>query len=84
MATLKLTDEQVLDLLKQLSEEQQSAVFEYLLTRQWPTWAQLSKEAQEGARRAAAERGKDWDSMSEEERDEFINEVVHEDRACSK
>jgi hypothetical protein len=84
MATLKLTDDQVLDLVKQLPEEKQSAVFEYLLTRQWPTWVELSKEAQEGARKAAAERGKNWDSMSEEQREEFINDVVHEDRACRK
>ena len=84
MATLSLTDEQVMDLLKQLSEEQRKALFEYLLIKQWPVWAELSRKGQEGARKAARERGKDWDSMSEEEQEDFINDLVHEDRACSK
>jgi hypothetical protein len=31
-------------------------------------------------RKVARERGKDWDAMSEEEREIFINDLIHEDR----
>ena len=34
-------------------------------------------------RRLCAERGLDWDAMSEQAREDFIDESVHEDCACS-
>ncbi len=33
-------------------------------------------------RRVAAERGQDWDAMTEEEGEAFIDGLVHEDRKC--
>jgi len=35
-------------------------------------------------RRLSAERGLDWNTMSEEERETFIDDVVHEDRQCAE
>jgi hypothetical protein len=80
MPTLQLTDEQVIELVRQLPVDRQRALIDVLLLEQWPEWADLSDKAQEGARLAAAERGRDWDAMSEEERETFVDEVVHEDR----
>ena len=34
-------------------------------------------------RQLCAERGLDWDAMSEQAREDFIDEGVHEDCACS-
>ena len=34
-------------------------------------------------RRLCAERGQDWDAMSAEEREAFIDDLVHEDRSCA-
>jgi hypothetical protein len=34
-------------------------------------------------RAAAAQRGRDRDAMTEDEREAFIDDVVHEDRPCS-
>jgi hypothetical protein len=39
----------------------------------------LAQDAPEKARRAAAKRGRDWDAMTEDEREEFIDEVLHEE-----
>ncbi len=79
MATLILSDEQVVELVKQLSLEQQAQVFRFLLLRQWSKWESLSHYGVDKVRLVAQERGYNWDVMSEEERESFIDDVVHED-----
>lgn len=83
MPTLTLTDEQVIELVKQLPPNQQAELFQFLLQQRWDKWEKLSRAGQEGARRAAAERGKNWDTMTEDEREAFIDDIVHEDRPCA-
>jgi hypothetical protein len=78
MATLILSDEQVVELVKQLPVEQQVEVFRFLLLQQWGKWELLSRYGVEKARLAAQEKGLDWDVMTEEEREAFIDDVVHE------
>ena len=79
MATLILSDEQVIELVKQLSAEQQGEVFRLLLLQQWSQWESLSRYGLDKVRLIAQERSYNWDAMSEEERESFINDVVHED-----
>jgi hypothetical protein len=79
MATLILSDEQVIELVKQLSVGQQVEVFRFLLLQQWGKWESLSRYGTQKARLVAQERGLDWDAMTEEEREAFIDDVVHED-----
>ena len=83
MPSLQLTDEQVIDLVRQLPAEQRERLFSMLASSQWPDWMTLSAAGQAGARAAAARRSLDWDAMSEEERERFIDDVLHEDRRCS-
>ena len=82
MPTLTLTDEQVLELINQLPPEQQEALFKSLLTKQWGTWVDLSRYGAERVRSVAAQRGRAWDTMTEDEREAFIHDLVHEDRRC--
>jgi hypothetical protein len=79
MATLTLSDEQVVELVKQLSAEQKVKVFRFLLLQQWSQWESLSRYGADKARLVAQERGCNWDAMSEEERESFVNELVNED-----
>jgi hypothetical protein len=79
MATLILSDEQVVELVKQLPVGQQVEVFRFLLLQQWGKWESLSRYGVEKARLVAHGRGLDWDAMTEEEREVFIDDVVHED-----
>jgi hypothetical protein len=79
MATLILSDEQVIELVKQLPVGQQVEVFRFLLLQQWGKWESLSRYRAEKARLVAQGRGLDWDAMTEEEREVFIDDVVHED-----
>ena len=40
--------------------------------------------AQEQLRRVSAERGQEWDKLSEDEREAFVDDLLHEDRTCGK
>lgn len=79
MPILTLTNEQVIELVKQLPVDQQVEVFSFLLCQQWSNWKSLSDYGADKVRRAAQDRGYDWDTMSEEAREAFVDEVVHED-----
>jgi hypothetical protein len=80
---LTLTDEQVLALVKQLPPEQQETLFKFLLTNQWGPWVDLSLYGEERVRLVATQRGRNWDAMTEDERETFIDDLVHEDRPCA-
>ena len=78
MATLQLTDDQVIELAGQLPADKQQSLLERLVQQVWPRWAELSHYGQECARTVATKRGFDWDAMTEREREAFIDKVVHE------
>lgn len=79
MPTLELSEDQVVDLVGQLPTTTKSTVFRHLLLSRWPEWEALSRYGQERARTVAASRGKNWDGMTEDERDAFVVEILHED-----
>ncbi|MDJ1174276.1 hypothetical protein [Roseofilum capinflatum] len=78
MPQLNLSNEQVIDLVKQLPHQQQLDLFQFLLLQQWGQWESLSRYGVEKARLVAQERGYTWDLMTEEERDNFIDDILHE------
>lgn len=83
MPTIQLTDTQVIELVKQLPPERKRAA---LLILAETTRAQREARvdyAEAQLRRLGAERGQDWDAMSEEAREAFIDDLVHEDRPCA-
>ncbi len=82
MPTLELTNEQVIELVKQLPSDQQEALLTVLLMQRWSAWEGLSRYGQARVRRVAAQRGRDWNAMTDEERQAFVDDLVHEDRRC--
>ena len=78
MPNLTLSNEQVIELVKQLPEAQQQEVYKILILSQSDRWESLSNYAIDKARIVAKERGYDWDTMTEDEREEFIDKIVHE------
>ena len=84
MPTLKLTDQQVVDLVEQLPQDRQATLVRALLAQQWPAWHELTRFGEERIRIVATERGRNWDAMSDEERLSFVDDLVHEDRPCMK
>ncbi len=81
---LELTDEQVVELILQLPPERQRAVLQILNAARDAWWARIVAEGEQQMRRLCAERGLNWDSMTEEEREAFIDDLIHEDRACAQ
>jgi hypothetical protein len=82
MPSLALTNDQVINLVKQLPPDQKDALFAYLLAERWKTWADLASDGSKAAQIVAAERGLQWEAMSDEERVQLIDDLVHEDRSC--
>ena len=67
MPNLTLSNEQVIDLFKQLPEAQQQEVYKILILSQWRQLEPVFNEGAERARIVAKERGYDWDTMTENE-----------------
>jgi hypothetical protein len=84
MPMLELSDEQVLNLLKQLPPARQRAALLALAGASPQRRAERMQYAENRLRRLCDERGLNWDAMSDEERDSFTDRLVHEDRECGK
>ena len=78
MATLSLTDEQVLQLVKQLPPESKQRVLMDLTAERDNWWQRTAGEGEKDMRRLAAARGLDWNSMSEAQREAFVDDLLHE------
>ncbi|MBD2151490.1 hypothetical protein H6F44_15370 [Pseudanabaena sp. FACHB-1277] len=78
MPMLTLSNEQVVELVKQLPQEQKTEIFRFLLISQWQQWQDLSNYGADKVRLAARQRGYDWEKMTEDEKENFIDAVVHE------
>ena len=72
--TITLTDDQVLALIDQLPSRQKSELFSRLARTAWPEWAKVVSEVEPQARRLAAERGLNWDALSDEERAALVDD----------
>ena len=83
MPTLTLTDKQVIELVKQLPSEYKRVVLLALAEDARAQREARMEYAEAQLRRLCHERGHDWDTMSEEEREAFIDDLVHEDRPCT-
>jgi hypothetical protein len=84
MPTLELTDQQVVELVKQLPPDQKRAALLALAEETVARRDERMEFAENQIRRVCAERGRDWDKMTEEERESFVDDLVHEDRACGR
>lgn len=84
MPTLTLTDEQIIELVKQLPPTQQAKLCEFLLKARWGGLDKFTQDGEEHGRMAAWKGGLDWDAMNDEERIDFVDDIVHEDRQCSR
>jgi gamma-glutamyl:cysteine ligase YbdK (ATP-grasp superfamily) len=82
MATLELTAEQVVSLVNQLSPEAKRAALLALAHSAAQDRQAREQYAEEQLRRLAAARGRDWDKLTDEEREVFVDDLLHEGKAC--
>ena len=74
MPTLELTDQQVVELVKQLPAEQKRTALLALANDAAARRDERMEFAQAQIRRICAERGLNWDKMSEDERDAALQQ----------
>lgn len=84
MNTASLTDKQVIDLVKQLPPERKRIVLLALAEDIQTRREAYTEYATKQLRILCAKHGLNWDSMSEEEREAFIDDLIHEDRKCKE
>ena len=84
MPILELSDAQVVELVKQLPPERQRAALLALAAGATQRREERMQYAEAQLRRVSAERGLEWNKMSEDQRQDFIDDLLHEDRPCGK
>jgi len=78
MATLSLTDEQVVQLVKQLPPQSKQRVLVDLTAERDQWWQTAGREGERDMRLLAAKRGLDWDKLTEAQRETFVDDLLHE------
>jgi predicted Fe-S protein YdhL (DUF1289 family) len=78
--TVEVSESQVVEWVQQMSPEAKHEVLRALIPRLDALEA-LVDYGGERIRALCAERGLDWDSMTEQERERLIDELLHEDGA---
>jgi len=73
---LELSEEQVLELLLQLSPEGKRKALEIL--KQDAEWEQVAQEVRKRWKEICAERGIDWERLSDEEKEALVDEWLHQ------
>jgi alkylated DNA nucleotide flippase Atl1 len=80
MPKLELTVGQVIDLVKQLPKEEKSAVFRALSREREIGRDDKSEQEEQQLRALSAERGLDWDRLSDDDRDILVRKLQHKAR----
>jgi hypothetical protein len=82
MAVLELTKEQIFDLVRQMPAEEKREMLLSLAANAPADRAKRQQFAEEQLRRLCAARGLDWAALSADQREAFIDDMIHEDRTC--
>ncbi len=78
MVTLTLSNDQVVELIKQLPPDGKKAALAALETDANLWWEISLAQGEARLERLATERGLNWKDMSEDDRERFIDDLLHE------
>lgn len=78
MATVTLTDEQVVQLVKQLPPQSKRRVLTDLNAGRDDWWQASATKGEQDMRRLASARGLNWDTMTETQREALVDDILHE------
>jgi TRAP-type C4-dicarboxylate transport system substrate-binding protein len=82
MPTLTITTEQIIDLIQQLPLKEKRIILLELVKETETQRQERLDYGESQLRRLCNERGINWNTLSDEEREDFINDLIHEDRPC--
>ena len=80
MIALTKQEKDVVDQFQQLPPERQRYVMLQMFRTDADRWQRYQKEGEQQLRKLAAERGQDWDKLGDEQRQDLVNDLLHEDR----
>ncbi|MGA2557403.1 MAG: hypothetical protein ABSG04_14150 [Verrucomicrobiota bacterium] len=78
MSVLELSDEQVISLVRQLPADRKRTALLALAQDAQARREERLRFGEAQLRRASAERGLNWDRLSEDEREALVNDLLHE------
>ena len=77
--TIELTTEKVINVIQQMPPEEKRAVLIALAEKANVGHGERMKYAESQVRQLCVSRGLDWDTMTETERENFIDDLVYEE-----
>ncbi|MBD2742693.1 hypothetical protein [Coleofasciculus sp. FACHB-1120] len=77
MPKIELTIRQVIDLVKQLPQEDKSMLLDTLASERKMNGTDRLTEKEQQMRVLSAERGLDWDSLCEDDQDMLVDSLLH-------
>ncbi len=80
MVTVRLTDEQVADILEQLPPERRLEVLLRIAERAASRRDERMRLIEDRVRQLSRDRGLDWDRLTDQEKETFVDDLIHEDR----
>ena len=78
--TLELTTDQVISLIQQIPPEEKRSVLLALAEQAEANQAARMDYAEAQFRKLCVSRGVNWDTMTEAERENFVDDLIHENR----
>ena len=81
--TIELTTDQVVSFVQQMPPEEKRTVLLAIAAQAEASRAARMDYAEAQLRQLCAYRGLDWDTMTEAERENFVDHLIHEDRECN-
>ena len=82
--TVELTTDQVVGFVQQMPAEEKRALLLAIAEQAAANRDARIDHAEAQLRQLCANRGLDWDAMSETERENFVDDLIHEDRECNQ
>ena len=82
--TVELTTDQVVGFVQQMPAEERRALLLAIAEQAAVNREARIDHAKAQLRQLCADRRLDWDTMTEAERENFIDDLIHEDRECNQ
>ena len=81
--TVELTTDQIVSFVQQMPPEERQALLFTIAEQAAANRASRMARAEDNLRQLCAARGLNWDTMTEDEWEELVDNLIHEDRECS-
>ena len=82
--TVELTTDQVVGFVQQMPAEERRALLLAIAEQAAANREARIDHAETRFRQLCTARGLDWDRMTETERENFVDDLIHEDRECNQ